>query len=105
MMNRETSIRTSDTVIVTDRPRRRRMVIIAAVLVAVIAAVAIAMMMRGGSEPSAPGGPGAGQVPTVTVIVPGRSQVGRTIVASGPLAARRDQPVGIAGSGGRVVRV
>jgi len=44
-------------------------------------------------------------VPTVTVIVPGRSSVGRTITASGPLAARRDQPVGIAGAGGRVVSV
>jgi RND family efflux transporter MFP subunit len=41
----------------------------------------------------------------VTVVVPGQSQVARTITASGPLAARRDQPVGIAGQGGRVVRV
>ena len=39
------------------------------------------------------------------MIVPGRSEVGRTLVASGTLAATRDQPVGIAGSGGRVVRV
>jgi RND family efflux transporter MFP subunit len=39
------------------------------------------------------------------VVVPGRSSVGRVVSASGPLAARRDQPVGIAGSGGRVVRV
>ena len=37
--------------------------------------------------------------------VSSRMAVGRAIVASGPLAARRDQPVGIAGSGGRVVRV
>jgi RND family efflux transporter MFP subunit len=44
-------------------------------------------------------------VPTVTVIVPGQSQVGRVVTASGPLGARRDQPVGIAGQGGRVVRV
>jgi RND family efflux transporter MFP subunit len=44
-------------------------------------------------------------VPTVTVIVPGRSQVARTVVASGALAAKRDQPIGIAGQGGRVVRV
>ena len=29
----------------------------------------------------------------------------RTITASGPLAAKRDQPIGIAGQGGRVVRV
>jgi HlyD family secretion protein len=107
MMNRETSIRTSDTLIVTDRGRRKRMVIIgAAVLVAVIA-LALAMMMgRSATETAAPqGGAGSGQVPSVTVVVPGRSEVGRTITASGPLAARREQPVGIAGSGGRVVRV
>jgi HlyD family secretion protein len=41
----------------------------------------------------------------VTVVVPGRSLVARVISASGPLAARREQPVGIAGSGGRVVSV
>jgi RND family efflux transporter MFP subunit len=108
-MNRETSIRTSDTVIVTDRARRRRWVIIAAVAVLVFAAVGLAMMMRGGSDEATgaggPGGASAGQVPTVTVVVPGNSQVGRTLVASGPLAARRDQPVGIAGQGGRVERV
>jgi RND family efflux transporter MFP subunit len=39
------------------------------------------------------------------VVVPGQSAVGRVIAASGPLGAKRDQPVGIAGSGGRVVRV
>ena len=41
----------------------------------------------------------------MTVVVPGQSQVARTITASGPLAAKRDQPVGIAGEGGRVIRV
>jgi RND family efflux transporter MFP subunit len=44
-------------------------------------------------------------VPTVTIIVPGRSQVARTVIASGALAAKRDQPIGIAGQGGRVIRV
>jgi RND family efflux transporter MFP subunit len=39
------------------------------------------------------------------VVVPGRSDVARAVTASGPLAARRDQPIGIAGSGGKVVRV
>ena len=39
------------------------------------------------------------------MVVPGRSQVGRVITASGPLSARRDQPIGIAGAGGRVVHV
>jgi RND family efflux transporter MFP subunit len=37
--------------------------------------------------------------------VPGQSSVAKTITASGPLGAKRDQPIGIAGSGGRVVRV
>jgi HlyD family secretion protein len=37
--------------------------------------------------------------------VPGSSQMARTITASGPLGAKRDQPIGIAGSGGRVVSV
>ena len=106
-MNRETSIRTSDTLVVTDRSQRRRWVIIAAVAIIVLVAVAAAMMMGRGSpaDNKAAGGKAAGQVPTVTVVVPGQSSVGRTIVASGPLAAKRDQPIGIAGQGGRVVRV
>jgi RND family efflux transporter MFP subunit len=106
MMNRETSFRTSDTLVVTDRARQRRWVIIG-IVVALVAIVAIAVMVmsRGGDEKALDAAGGAGQIPTVSVIVPGRSQVGRTIGASGPLAAKRDQPVGIAGSGGRVVRV
>jgi RND family efflux transporter MFP subunit len=63
--------------------------------------------MRGSSnkQASQAAAAGAGQVPTVSVVVPGRSSVGRMITASGPLAAKRDQPVGVAGAGGRVVRV
>jgi RND family efflux transporter MFP subunit len=107
MMNRETSIRTSDTLVVTDRSQSRRWVIIAAVAILVLVIVAAAMLMGRGSpaDNKAAGGKAAGQVPTVTVVVPGQSSVGRTIVASGPLAAKRDQPIGIAGQGGRVVRV
>src|SRR5690348_14566739 len=106
MMNRETSFRTSDTLVVTDRSKQRRWVIIAAI-VGILVIIAVAMMlMRGGSKPDqAAAGAGAGQIPTVTVVVPGRSQVAGLITASGPLAAKRDQPVGIAGSGGRVVNV
>ena len=67
------------------------------------------MMMRGGGEEASAGGQAAagpaGQVPSVTVVVPGQSQVARVITASGPLAARRDQPVGVAGEGGRVTAV
>lgn len=105
-MNRETSIYSSDTLVVTDRARRRRLVIVVAAVIALLVVVAAVMLGRGSSEQAPQAGAGgAGQIPTVTVVVPGRSEVGRVISASGPLAAKRDQPIGIAGSGGRVVRV
>ncbi|HJU77614.1 MAG TPA: efflux RND transporter periplasmic adaptor subunit [Sphingomicrobium sp.] len=108
-MNRETSIRTSDTLVVTDRRNRRRWVIIGAAVILALVVLALALMMgRGAGEdaqPKAGAGGRGGQAPTVTVVVPGRSEVGRTVVANGSLAANRDQPIGIAGSGGRVVRV
>src|SRR4030095_977124 len=74
-----------------------------------IAAILIALtMLRVGdnaaesqSAAAGPGGPG-GQVPSVTVVVPGQSQVARVITASGGLSAHRDQPVGVAGEGGMV---
>jgi RND family efflux transporter MFP subunit len=109
MMNRETSIRTSDTLVVTDRRNRRRWVIIGAAVILALVVLALALMMgRGAGEeaqPAAAAGGKGGQGPTVTVVVPGRSEVGRTVTANGSLAANRDQPIGIAGSGGRVVRV
>jgi len=106
-MNRESSFRMSDTLIVTDRARQRRWVIIGAVVALVVVAALLIMLMGGGSSKKATeaSAASAGQVPTVTVVVPGRSQVAGLITASGPLAAKRDQPVGIAGTGGRVVRV
>ena len=106
-MNRETSFKSSDTLIVVDRSRRRRRIVIAAAVGLGLIAIILAVMLgRGASDkPAQQAAAGTGQVPTVTVVVPGRSQVGRTVTASGPLAAKRDQPVGIAGQGGRVVRV
>ena len=107
-MNRETTFRSSDTVIVTDGSRRKRNMIIGAAVALVALVLAFLLFSGGGGEQPA-AGPGAGgrrgQIPTVTVIVPGRSQVARTVTASGALAARRDQPVGIAGEGGMVTRV
>ena len=104
-MNREASIYSSDNLVVVDRSRgRRRMVIAAVIGLAVILLAAFLMMSHGSKKPAQASG-GAGQVPTVTVVVPGRTEVGRIVTASGPLSAKRDQPVGIAGSGGRVVRV
>ena len=105
-MNRETRLQGSDTLIVVDRSKRRRNIIIAAVVG--IAAILIAYLLLSGGEEGT-GQTAAvgqdGQVPTVTVVVPGRSQVARTITVSGALAARRDQPVGVAGEGGRVTAV
>jgi HlyD family secretion protein len=106
MMNRETSIHSSDTLVVVDRSRqRRRMVIAAAALLAVIVIGLLVVTGRSHKSPAPGATAAAGQIPTVTVVVPGESQVGRVITASGPLGAKRDQPVGIAGQGGRVIRV
>ena len=106
-MNRETSIHSSDTLVVVDRSRRRRQLIIAAAVAVLLLAVALFFLFgRGGEDEAAKQAAAqAGQVPSVSVVVPGRSQVGRMIGASGPLSARRDQPIGIAGQGGRVTRV
>lgn len=106
-MNRETTgFHSSDTLVVVDRGRRRRMAIIAGVAALVIALLVAFFWLRSGGEGAGPAaGQGAAQSPTVTVVVPGRSDVSRVVSASGPLAAKRDQPVGIAGQGGRVERV
>ncbi|MCL6684685.1 efflux RND transporter periplasmic adaptor subunit [Sphingomonas alba] len=106
-MNRETRLQGSDTLIVVDRSKRRRNIIIAAF--AGLAILLIAFMVMSGkkdeaAQQAAAGGAG-GQIPTVSVVVPGRSEVARTITASGALAARRDQPIGVAGEGGRVTAV
>ncbi len=45
------------------------------------------------------------QVPSITVIAPGRGTVEGVISAPGTLAARREMPVGVVGEGGRVVSV
>lgn len=112
-MNLETPIQTTESetvVVVDDRARKRkRAAIIGAALVAVVAII-LAIMFMGGEDKPAGEGAGAeggnrGQTPTVTVVVPGREPVQRTISATGTLAARIDMPVGIAGEGGQVARV
>ena len=107
------SVTTSDTVVV-QRRRRRRLTIIAVLAVLLVLAAAWFFMARGGDTTStaataagAKAGPGGGRgapVP-VTVIVPGRTEVASVITATGSLAARRDQPVGVSGEGGLVTRV
>ena len=104
-MNREARFEGSDTLIVVDRPSRRRWIIIGAVVVALAMILAFTMFRTKSAAPAdaaAETGKRGGQVPTVTVIVPGRTDVARTVTASGSLAARRDQPVGVAGEGGLV---
>ena len=105
-MNRETNFTSSDTLVVVDRSNRRRNIIIAVVVVLALA-VAAYFMFAGKKDDaagaaSADAAGGRGQIPTVSVVVPGRSQVARVVTASGALAARRDQPVGVAGEGGLV---
>ena len=106
-MNREARFQNSDTLVVVDRSTRRRNIIIAAVVITVVAAAIVLAMTMSGKPAATPaaGAGGGGQVPTVTVVVPGQSAVGRIVTASGALAARRDQPVGVAGAGGRVTQV
>ena len=109
-MNRETPIHSSDTLVVVDGSRRRRqLVIVGAIAALVLFVVGLGFLtsQRSNSNGAAGSGPGAsaGQIPSVSVVVPGTSQVSRVITASGPLGAKRDQPIGIPGQGGRVVRV
>ncbi|HVF83373.1 MAG TPA: efflux RND transporter periplasmic adaptor subunit [Sphingomicrobium sp.] len=108
-MNRETRLERSDTLVVVDRSRRNRNLLIATALTIAVLIGAFFLMRSNEPAPGAAatgsgvgGGARGGQVPTVSVVVPGRSQVARVITASGALAARRDQPVGAAGAGGRV---
>lgn len=85
---------------------RRRWWVIGAV-VAVVAALGLwALLGSGGESAKAPPVQGgARQLPTVTVAVPGRQNIERTISGTGSLAARREMPVGVAGEGGMVTRV
>ena len=95
-----------DDVLVGEKRRRNRRIII---VVLALAALAIAALFAfSGSDEKAPAGAGkggAGAAPSVTVVVPGRQQVARTISATGSLAARVDMPVGVSGEGGMVTSV
>ena len=87
-----------------DAKGRRRAVIVAVVIVMLIGAVT--WLMFGRSHDAAPPAAAQGeQVPSVSVIVPGRSTVERAVSATGNVAARVDMPVGVAGEGGLVTRV
>ena len=84
-----------------DVPRRRRRLVI--VGVAVIAALALAWFLFGRDKPAPAKAPD--QLPSVSVVVPGRQTIDRAVTATGTLAARREMPVGVAGEGGMITRV
>ncbi|HEU4960821.1 MAG TPA: efflux RND transporter periplasmic adaptor subunit [Sphingomonas sp.] len=85
-----------------ERPRRRRWVL-GALVVVVLAIVAYAVFAPH-KKPAATTSV-VDQVPSVSVMVPGRQTVAHLISATGSLAARREMPVGVAGQGGMVTRV
>jgi RND family efflux transporter MFP subunit len=85
-----------------ERSGRRRILI--GGLVLIVLAIAGWFLFKP-KEAAGPAAPRTEQVPTVSVVVPGRSTVDRTISATGTLAARREMPVGVAGEGGMVTRV
>ncbi|HEX8573527.1 MAG TPA: efflux RND transporter periplasmic adaptor subunit [Allosphingosinicella sp.] len=102
----------SEVVVIDDETaarRRRRNIIIAVVAVLVLLVAAYLMFGRGGDDTKvavkAGGAEGSEAAPAVSVVVPGRQQVARTISATGQLAARYDMPVGVPGEGGKVVSV
>lgn len=89
----------------TERGRqRKRRLIIAAAIVLVLLIGGGLLYFGGGEEEPFPVQQGE-QVPTVTVVAPGRATVSGTISATGTLAARREIAVGVVGEGGRVVSV
>src|SRR5690606_11611760 len=73
------------------RARKRRILIAAAVVVALL--IGGALLFYGGEEEAVFPPQEGEQVPTVTVVVPGRTTVAGTIHATGTIAARRPMPV------------
>lgn len=108
-MNYETTISgaLNDEMQDDNADRNRRRIIIAAVIAAILIIGGGAYYFFGKSnEPAASAeAEKAAQAQTVSVVVPGRDTVARTINATGTLAARREIPVGVVGEGGRVLQV
>ncbi len=87
--------------------RNRRRIIISAVIAAILIVAGGAYHFFGKSNDPVASAEAekAAQAQTVSVVVPGRDTVARTINATGTLAARREIPVGVVGEGGRVLQV
>ncbi|MXP10942.1 efflux RND transporter periplasmic adaptor subunit [Pseudoblastomonas halimionae] len=112
-MNAEMQIETQDAARVDDpfaldadeRRKRRRLWIVLGAIVVLVAG-GLWFLTRGGEEQV----PAAVQEqeeagPAITVMVPGSATIEGEINATGTLAARREMPVGVQGSGGQVSRV
>jgi len=82
--------------------RRKRAIVIGAVVVLLLAVLAWSFYGKKDKSPLAAGAAQGEQLPSVTVVVPGRNTVDRTISATGTIAARVDMPIGVAGEGGLV---
>lgn len=85
-----------------DRRARRRAWTVGIAAAALLIAIFLFLHGRGKDEFTAEQ---ANQAPVVSVISPGRTTVAGRISVTGTLAARREEPVGIAGEGGQVAQV
>lgn len=86
----------------TAAARGRRRAWVVGIVAGVLAVALLGYLAFGRAAPvAAP----TEQLPLVSVVVPGRSIVARTISATGSLAARREMPVGVSGEGGMITRV
>lgn len=84
---------------------KRRLIIIGAIVAAIILAIIAYKIFAGGGEDAVAADAASSQAPAITVIVPGKQEVVRTINATGTVAARRELPIGVVGEGGRVTQV
>jgi HlyD family secretion protein len=85
-------------------PSNRRWWLIGALLAIVLAVVLAARMMGGGGKPAVALAD-RGNVPLVSVIVPGLQGVTTTVSFTGAIAARYDMPIANEGDTGRIVGV
>ncbi|RYD93976.1 MAG: efflux RND transporter periplasmic adaptor subunit, partial [Sphingomonadales bacterium] len=82
--------------------RNRRWIWITLGVIVIAGVLAFFLMGRTDGTEKAAAGKGAGekggqsQLPTITVISPGRSTVETIVTGTGSLAARREMPVGVA---------